>query len=162
MEAFAYEPTRARPPAAREECPKPGKLAATLHAASASASTSSKPVLRTDGAGEPGAIRSMSGATALRICSDQVVVDLRSALKELVENALDAGATKIEVKLREHGAESLEVSDNGGGIAKDNLAGVAQRHHTSKLSSFDDLGKLRSFGFRGEALSSLALSLIHI
>ena len=91
-----------------------------------------------------------------RICSDQVIVDLQSALKELLENALDAGATKIEVRLKEHGTDLLEVADNGSGIAPENLDGVALRHHTSKLSEFDDLQKLRSFGFRGEALNSLA------
>ena len=88
-----------------------------------------------------------------RICSDQVIVDLQSALKELLENALDAGATKIEVRLKEHGTDLLEVADNGSGIAPENLDGVALRHHTSKLSEFDDLQKLRSFGFRGEALT---------
>lgn len=171
MEAFAYDPKRQRvgaaaPDGSTSERPQAGAIAASLRAglATGSASSSTPPANESALAGgfdaakgtDAGSIRSMGGATALRICSDQVVVDLRSALKELVENALDAGATRIEVKLKEHGAECLEVSDNGAGIAQTNLAGVAQRHHTSKLRDFDDLGKLRSFGFRGEALSSLA------
>ena len=98
----------------------------------------------------------MSTGTMQRICSDQVIVDLQSALKELIENALDAGATKLDVRLKEHGVELLEVADNGRGIAGADLEGVALRHTTSKLKGFDDLQRLSSFGFRGEALNSLA------
>jgi len=103
-----------------------------------------------------GRIKNMGASTAMRICSDQVVVDMRSALKELVENSLDAGATKVELRLKEHGTELLEVCDNGGGIPANDLDGIALRHHTSKLQTFDGLSKLSSFGFRGEALNSLA------
>ena len=98
----------------------------------------------------------MTKAIEQRICSDQVIVDLPSALKELVENALDAGATKLDVRLREHGVELLEVADNGQGIPPSALESVALRHTTSKLRDFSDLQRLRSFGFRGEALNSLA------
>lgn len=170
MEAFAYDPKRQRVGTAPEgrvrlERPQTGLASATLRGASAStAPARSGGAAREDAPseaaagreGEAGSIRSMGDATALRICSDQVVVDLRSALKELVENALDADATKIEVKLKEHGSEALEVWDNGAGIAQSDLPGVARRHHTSKLGGYGDLGKLTSFGFRGEALSSLA------
>jgi hypothetical protein len=171
MEAFAYDPKRQRVGTAPEgramsERPQAGLVSATLRGASASMGTArsggsardttSSSEAAAEREGDAGSIRSMGDATALRMCSDQVVVDLRSALKELVENALDAGATKIDVKLREHGAETLEVWDNGGGIAQSDLPGVARRHHTSKLGGYDDLGKLTSFGFRGEALSSLA------
>ena len=163
MEAFAFDGGRSRaartaavPPAAslpspRREAAPAAAAVATAPAAAAAAATAAAPAA--DGASK---IRQMGGNAALRICSDQVVVDLRSALKELVENALDAGATKLEVRLKEHGAEMLEVTDNGRGISRENLDGVARRHHTSKLREFDDLGRLRSFGFRGEALSSLA------
>ena len=103
-----------------------------------------------------GGIRSMGTDVVQRICSDQVIVDLQSALKELLENALDAGTRRLDVRLKEYGVELLEVADNGSGIDAANLEGVALRHHTSKLKEFDDLQKLRSFGFRGEALNSLA------
>ncbi|KAL1525310.1 hypothetical protein AB1Y20_020171 [Prymnesium parvum] len=91
-----------------------------------------------------------------RICSDQVIIDVQSALKELLENALDAGARRLDIRLKEYGVELLEVADNGAGVAAGNLDALALRHHTSKLVEFDDLQALRSFGFRGEALNSLA------
>ena len=103
-----------------------------------------------------GRVQRISAQAVQRICSDQVIIDLQSALKELIENALDAGASKIDVRLKEHGVELLEVADNGKGIPVASRAGVALRHHTSKLEEFDDLQRLRSFGFRGEALNSLA------
>uniref|UniRef100_K3WIM5 MutL C-terminal dimerisation domain-containing protein n=1 Tax=Globisporangium ultimum (strain ATCC 200006 / CBS 805.95 / DAOM BR144) TaxID=431595 RepID=K3WIM5_GLOUD len=90
-----------------------------------------------------------------RICSGQSVVDLATAVKEMVENALDAGATLVEVKLREFGKESIEVSDNGSGIAPANYETVALKHYTSKISRFEDIETVASFGFRGEALSSI-------
>uniref|UniRef100_H3G7I0 MutL C-terminal dimerisation domain-containing protein n=1 Tax=Phytophthora ramorum TaxID=164328 RepID=H3G7I0_PHYRM len=90
-----------------------------------------------------------------RICSGQSVVDLATAVKELVENALDAGATQIEVKLKESGRDSFEVSDNGAGVARENYASLARKHYTSKISSFEDIEHVTSFGFRGEALSSI-------
>ncbi|GAA6062068.1 hypothetical protein JCM10212_003566 [Sporobolomyces blumeae] len=89
------------------------------------------------------------------LTSGQVVIDLQTAVKELVENALDAGATSIEVKFKEHGTESIEVHDNGKGIDKEDWAGIALKHHTSKLLSFADLESVSTLGFRGEALSSL-------
>ncbi|KNZ50637.1 hypothetical protein VP01_431g11 [Puccinia sorghi] len=90
-----------------------------------------------------------------KITSSQVVVDLQTAVKELVENSLDAGATAIDVKFKNYGLESFEVSDNGTGIREDDLGTVGLNHHTSKLSSFEDLAQVKTFGFRGEALSSL-------
>jgi DNA mismatch repair protein PMS2 len=101
-------------------------------------------------------IATMGTGVVQRICSDQVIVDLPSALKELLENALDAGATRIDVRLKEHGVALLEVLDNGRGVPAPDLSGIALRHHTSKLREFDDLQRLQSFGFRGEALNSLA------
>ena len=101
------------------------------------------------------AIRPISQDSIHRICSGQVVLDLAGAVKELVENALDAGATNIEVRLKEHGAESIEVVDNGTGVSPDNYTKLTQKYATSKINVFDDLLALSSFGFRGEALSSL-------
>ncbi|ETI30638.1 hypothetical protein, variant 1 [Phytophthora nicotianae P1569] len=90
-----------------------------------------------------------------RICSGQSVVDLATAVKELVENALDAGATQIEVKLKEFGRDAFEVGDNGAGVTPENYASLARKHYTSKISSFEDIETVASFGFRGEALSSI-------
>ncbi|KAF0308295.1 Mismatch repair endonuclease PMS2 [Amphibalanus amphitrite] len=84
-----------------------------------------------------------------------VITSLRSAVKELLENALDAGATSVEVHLCDHGTTSIEVIDNGNGITADDFEAVALKHHTSKLREFDDLPGVGTFGFRGEALGSL-------
>ncbi|KAK3288153.1 MutL mismatch-repair protein pms1, partial [Cymbomonas tetramitiformis] len=98
-----------------------------------------------------------------RICSGQVVLDLATAVKELVENSLDAGATTIEVKLKDYGSESIEVADNGSGVAPENYEALTVKYSTSKINTFNDLESLNSFGFRGEALSSLcALSKVSI
>ncbi|KAI8978896.1 hypothetical protein BDB01DRAFT_852128 [Pilobolus umbonatus] len=90
-----------------------------------------------------------------RICSGQVVLDLCAAVKELVENSIDAGATSIEIKFKEKGINGLEVIDNGSGIDPENYGTLALKHYTSKLVSFSDLEKVATLGFRGEALSSL-------
>ncbi|WFD29043.1 ATP-binding mismatch repair protein [Malassezia sp. CBS 17886] len=90
-----------------------------------------------------------------RITSAQVVPDMRAVVKELVENALDAGATSIEVRFREWGADGIEVIDNGSGVSRENYEFLALKHHTSKLSAYEDLGSVATFGFRGEALASL-------
>ncbi|KAJ8611139.1 hypothetical protein CTAYLR_003549 [Chrysophaeum taylorii] len=91
-----------------------------------------------------------------KICSGQVIVDVATAIKELVENALDAGATRVDVKLMGSGCDEIEVSDNGRGIGPGDFEGVARRYATSKLRDFGDLERgVSSFGFRGEALASL-------
>ena len=90
-----------------------------------------------------------------KICSGQVIVDLATAVKELVENSLDANATNIEIKLKEDGLTSIEVCDNGDGIEPNNFEGLGLKHHTSKISNFNDLSNVSSFGFRGEALNAL-------
>nr|WJN24954.1 mismatch repair protein [Pseudozyma thailandica] len=108
-------------------------------------------------------IRAIPGTDVHRITSGQVVLDLQTAVKELIENALDASATHIAINFRDYGADSFEVVDNGTGIDPSNYASVALKHYTSKLSSFSDLALVRTFGFRGEALSSLcALSNVTI
>jgi len=100
-------------------------------------------------------IQALDAAAVHRICSGQVILDLATAVKELLENALDAGATSIVVSLVGHGSVSLEVADNGSGVTADCRASLALKHWTSKLRSFSDLASVASFGFRGEALSSL-------
>ena len=98
-----------------------------------------------------------------QICSGQVVLTLATAVKELLENSLDAGATVVDIKLREMGSEMVEVSDNGYGVEQRNYKGMTVKHATSKLREFTDLFSVETFGFRGEALSSLcALSNVTI
>ncbi|KAM6054513.1 mismatch repair endonuclease PMS2 isoform 1-T1 [Chlamydotis macqueenii] len=101
------------------------------------------------------AIRPIDRKSVHRICSGQVVLNLGTAVKELVENSLDAGATNIDIKLKDHGAELIEVSDNGGGVEEENFEGLTLKHYTSKIQDFSDLIHVETFGFRGEALSSL-------
>ena len=91
-----------------------------------------------------------------QICSGQVILTLSTAVKELVENSLDAGSTNVEVKLKDYGSESIEVIDNGSGIHPKDYEAIALKHYTSKLKEFSDLTLVETFGFRGEALSSLS------
>ncbi|KAF9244456.1 DNA mismatch repair protein MutL [Melanogaster broomeanus] len=100
-------------------------------------------------------IRAIDAHSIHRITSGQVVIDLQIAVKELVENSLDAGATNIEVRFQNYGLKAIEITDNGSGIAPKDYESIALRHYTSKLSSFEDLSRVLTFGFRGEALSSL-------
>ncbi|EFQ27556.1 DNA mismatch repair protein MutL [Colletotrichum graminicola] len=101
-------------------------------------------------------IKPIEGRTVHQIQSGQVIVDLCSVVKELVENSIDAGASSIDVRFKNQGLDSIEVQDNGSGISPDNYETVALKHYTSKLSTYSDLGTLQTFGFRGEALSSLS------
>lgn len=100
-------------------------------------------------------IQAIENADIHKITSGQVIVDLRSAIKELLENSLDAKADKIEIIFKNYGIESIECADNGVGISEDDLDNVGQKHRTSKISSFEDVSKVTSFGFRGEAIASL-------
>lgn len=100
-------------------------------------------------------IEPLARADVHRISGAQVVLDLRAVVKELVENALDAGATSIEVRFKEHGRDLIEVADNGSGIARADYATLALPHHTSKLATFEQLCEVSTYGFRGEALAAL-------
>ncbi|XP_066496461.1 mismatch repair endonuclease PMS2 [Tiliqua scincoides] len=109
------------------------------------------------------AIKPIDRKSVHQICSGQVVLNLCTAVKELVENSIDAGATSIEVKLKDYGVDLIEVSDNGSGVEEENFAGLTLKHYTSKIRDFSDLIRVETFGFRGEALSSLcALSDVSI
>ncbi|NWJ03899.1 PMS2 endonuclease, partial [Crypturellus undulatus] len=101
------------------------------------------------------AIKAIDRKSVHQICSGQVVLNLGTAVKELVENSLDAGATNLEIKLKDYGAELIEVSDNGSGVEEENFEGLTLKHYTSKIQEFSDLIHVETFGFRGEALSSL-------
>jgi DNA mismatch repair protein PMS2 len=108
-------------------------------------------------------IKPIEGGSIHKIQSGQVIVDLCSVVKELVENSLDAGSSSVEIRFKSNGLEAIEVQDNGSGISPQDYESIALKHYTSKLRSYDDLESLQTFGFRGEALSSLcALSNLHI
>uniref|UniRef100_A0A4W4FBV5 Mismatch repair endonuclease PMS2 n=1 Tax=Electrophorus electricus TaxID=8005 RepID=A0A4W4FBV5_ELEEL len=110
----------------------------------------------TDTCAEPAsAIKAIDKQSVHQICSGQVVLSLATAVKELVENSIDAGATNVDIRLKDNGVDLVEVSDNGRGVEEDNFVGLTLKHHTSKLRDFSDLTHVETFGFRGEALSSL-------
>jgi DNA mismatch repair protein MutL len=94
--------------------------------------------------------------TTNRIAAGEVVERPASVVKELVENAIDAGAGRITVKILNNKLDKIQVSDNGCGIAPDDLRRALLRHATSKISCFDDMQTLNSLGFRGEALPAIA------
>ncbi len=103
-----------------------------------------------------GKIQVLDGETINKIAAGEVVERPSSVVKELVENAIDAGATAITIEIQDGGISFVRITDNGSGMEKEDIAMAFLRHSTSKIRSSEDLQTIHSLGFRGEALSSIS------
>jgi len=101
-------------------------------------------------------IHLLPDSVANQIAAGEVIQRPASVLKELVENSIDAGATFIQIQIKDAGRTLIQVVDNGKGMSETDARMAFERHATSKISSADDLFSLKTMGFRGEALASIA------
>src|SRR5215813_3720841 len=103
-----------------------------------------------------GRIRVLSDNVANKIAAGEVVERPASVVKELLENSLDAGATRVRIEIEAGGRKLIAISDNGSGMLRDDAMLAFERHATSKIHDADDLLNIATLGFRGEALPSIA------
>ncbi|MCH5374605.1 MAG: DNA mismatch repair endonuclease MutL, partial [Planctomycetes bacterium] len=101
-------------------------------------------------------IRQLPPGVVNKIAAGEVIERPASVVKELMENAVDAGATRVDVSVEKGGTELVRIADNGCGISADQLPLAVASHATSKIRDADDLFGVRTLGFRGEALASIA------
>ena len=104
----------------------------------------------------PDKIHLLPDHIANQIAAGEVIQRPASAVKELLENAVDAGATKIDLIIQDAGKQLVQVIDNGSGMSSTDARMAFERHATSKITSIDDLFRIKTMGFRGEALASIA------